>query len=306
MIPGKTTTASQPYASNGNGVLAQNLDQVAKPSDGLMAYIQQNSGGSNSPYSWNTATWQSSPVPSHDNTRYATQTANGKTFSLPLAPCPAGGCANGDSIAWASTNQKDLQVLAAYKAELDQEAKRATALTAGTPLMAAGGALGGLPAKGMIAIGSAIGAGVNYAAQTQLNDGKINESEVFMGGITGGLTMGRSLIPTVLINTGGSMNTSAYLNDNIGASMAGTAAGSALGWGTGNLVEKLTSKIIGASVKDAFWQTSKGFSSDMVEKPLGITVPVVGQGHVAGDWRNKHRSRSTGGFWRRNQKSDQG
>lgn len=96
-----------------------------------------------------------------------------------------------------------------------------------------------------------------------------------MGGVTGGLTMGRGLIPTVLINTGGSMNTSAYLNDNIEASMAGTATGSALGWGTGNLIEKLTGKIAGAAAKDTFWQTSKGFSSDLIEKPFGISAPMT-------------------------------
>lgn len=145
--------------------------------------------------------------------------------------------------------------------------------------MAAGVALGGIPVTGQLLTGAAIGVGVNYAAQTQLStDGDIKLSEVLMGGITGGLTMGRGVLPTILINTGGAMITSAWLNDNIGASMTGAAVGSTLGWGTGNLVEGLGKTVARRLTGDVFWQTSKGFSSDLIEMPLGISAPVVREG----------------------------
>ena len=280
MIPGQTTTASQPYASNGNGTLVQNLSQVAKPSADLMSYVQQNTP--NGTYSWDTGAWQNTAQPSYDSTRYATKSADGKTFTVPLAECPATGCANGGAIAWATTDKNDQKVLADYAAALDKETKRAVALTAGTPVMAAGIALGGVPVAGQIVVGAAIGSGVNLAAQSQLSeDGSIKISEVIMGGITGGLTMGRGWLPVVLINTGGAMNTSAWQNDNIEASMAGAAAGSVLGWGVGGLIESAGSKYISAVTKNTFWQYGNGFSSDMVPLSLGITGPVKGSGWPA-------------------------
>ena len=89
-----------------------------------------------------------------------------------------------------------------------------------------------------------------------------------MGGITGGLTMGRSLIPMVLINTGGAMTTAAFENENIGASVVGTAAGSALGWKIGNLTERITGQVI--------QRTTTGFTSEWVNMPYAISAPVQG------------------------------
>ena len=49
-----------------------------------------------------------------DGTRYGLFSANGQTFRLPLADCPAGGCQTGSSIAWGSTSLEDQFALQAY------------------------------------------------------------------------------------------------------------------------------------------------------------------------------------------------
>lgn len=92
----------------------QDLSKIAPPGDDLMAFIQNNTGGT---YSWNTGAWQVSNIPAGvgaDGTRYGLFSANGQTFRLPLADCPAGGCQTGSSIAWGSTSLEDQFALQAY------------------------------------------------------------------------------------------------------------------------------------------------------------------------------------------------
>ena len=98
--------------SGGQALLYQNLSGITPPSGDLMAFIQQNTGGT---YSWNTAAWQAVPQTTftQNGTRYGMFSANGQTFALPLADCPASGCAT-SPIAWASTSSADQAALQAY------------------------------------------------------------------------------------------------------------------------------------------------------------------------------------------------
>jgi filamentous hemagglutinin len=114
MLPGQGTTASQPYTAGqgANGVvLTQNMGQVARPSEDLMAYIQIGTGDT---YSWDTSAWEAPTSSiSSDRARYGLFSANGKTYQLPLADCTAAAC-QGSPIAWASTNPEDQAALKAY------------------------------------------------------------------------------------------------------------------------------------------------------------------------------------------------
>ena len=264
--------ASMSFSANGgNPVLYQDMSKLAVPSADLMAYVQQQTGDI---YQWNTSVWKAAPtqLPT-DATRYtlvAVPKPGGQDgvdyLSIPLANCPAAGCTNGSPIAWATTNPEDQKALATYAASLDQQAKRAVAIGAGPLVMGAGAAWGGIPLASQFITGSLIGTGVNAGAQYVLNDGNIKPTEVVMGGLTGGLTMGRDIIPTVLINTGGAMITSGYGNDSIGASMLGTALGSALGWKVGSVTERSVGKVI--------QRTTTDFSSEWTSAPFAISAPI--------------------------------
>lgn len=130
---------SMSLANNGvQAVLYQDLSKIAPPSAELMAYIQQSAGGT---YSWDTSAWQTGGMPAtttNGGTRYGLFTANGQIFALPLAECPAGGCAT-SPIAWASTDPVDQAALKAYSGALNQQmledgAKLATVGTAISPI----------------------------------------------------------------------------------------------------------------------------------------------------------------------------
>jgi len=105
------------------------MAQIAKPSEELMAFIQQNTG---STYSWNTAAWQVVPQTTftQSGTRYGVFSANGQSFKLPLADCPAAGCAT-SPIAWASTNAQDQVALQAYATAAGVEMTSFVSRTAG-------------------------------------------------------------------------------------------------------------------------------------------------------------------------------
>lgn len=216
MVPGQETNSTKGYIpagmENGQLTLQQDMQGVAKPNGDLVSFIQNNTSG----YSWQAGNMAQPPadpnagmawtsngyVPITNGTgsdqKYASFSANGKTFNLPVVDCSAGGCTNGDSIAWATTNPNDQGTLEAYKTELAKQDAKAgvkaavtTAAVALTPAtlggsMAAGGIIGGGssatdqlidtgtidPAK--TAIDTAVGAGVGAAGYgTVVAGGKI-------------------------------------------------------------------------------------------------------------------------------------
>ena len=116
-------------ASGGQAVLYQDLSRITPPAGELMAFIQQNTGDT---YSWNTAAWQAVPQAtfSQNGTRYGVFSANGQSFKLPLAECPAGGCTT-SPIAWASTSPQDQAALQAYATAAGVEMTSFVSRTAG-------------------------------------------------------------------------------------------------------------------------------------------------------------------------------
>jgi hypothetical protein len=90
---------------------------------------------------------------------------DGKTFTLPLADCPAAGCTGDGAIAWASTNPADQKVLADYAAALDQEAKRAAAVAGLVATGALAPELAAVLGAGKMVVGGAVSSGFDAAGQ---------------------------------------------------------------------------------------------------------------------------------------------
>lgn len=109
---------------------------------------------------------------------------------------------------------------------------------AGAGMMALGGvAAGGLPSIGGALIGGGIGGTVNAGAQYMYGGGQISVVDVAIAGLTGAITYGTSLLPGLLINTGGALTGSAIKGDNPNLSMAGAAVGTVAGYAAGGKIE---------------------------------------------------------------------
>ncbi|WP_235185085.1 hemagglutinin repeat-containing protein [Cupriavidus sp. SK-3] len=96
---------------------------------------------------------------------------------------------------------------------------------------------GGIPSFFGMATGGTIGASVNAGAQYVLNDGKISLVNIGMAGATGALTFGASLLPNLLVNTGGALAGSSITGQNPNFSMAGAVAGTLVGFYAGGKLE---------------------------------------------------------------------
>lgn len=203
MVPGKDTNAKQGWVPNGQGGLVQNIglgrsDGVPLPKADLVAFIQGNAKD----YSWAPGTVQSVTVnvPSTgSNGQQATVQrqiafADGRAFSLPVAPCPAVSCTNDNPIAWFSTDTADQKVLADYKdARAKEDAKAAakgaiaTVAVIATPVT--------LP--GSVMAGGLVGGG-NSAAEQAIDkgtvDAKTTASETVKGAAIGGAGYGAVVV----------------------------------------------------------------------------------------------------------------
>ena len=116
------------------------------------------------------------------------------------------------------------------QAQIDADQARIGKFTFGTVMMATGVGIYGLPTLGAFGTGTAIGgtvsAGVQYTTK-----GKVEVADTIYGGLTGGLTMGQSIIPSLVINTGGAISSSAFSTDSASSSAAGAVAGTTFGAG---------------------------------------------------------------------------
>lgn len=201
--------------STGKSFLVQSV--VSKVDPELASYIQSKTG---STYSWDTGLLPKTPSPdnvawtSNGNvpiatpgttpveTRYAFVVANGKYFSVPVADCPAGACTNGASVAWASTNPRDQQVLAAYADALDKEATKGA-----TKIGIAGGAIALAPVTfgGSLVVGGVVSGASNVSDQyidtgsvDPIKAGKATAVGVVLGGVTFGVVKGAGMADAAL------------------------------------------------------------------------------------------------------------
>ena len=120
-----------------------------------------------------------------------------------------------------------------------QQAIKAAAIVV-LPLLGVAGV--GFSAAGVV-YGGSIGATGNIAGQLVANGGQpsqINPSDVAMAAYTGALTYGATLWPSLFINTGGAVVTSAVNGSSAtdaGRSMAGAAAGTLVGYPLGAIAQ---------------------------------------------------------------------
>ena len=107
----------------------------------------------------------------------------------------------------------------------------------GTAMIATGVGIYGLPTLGAFGTGATIGAGTNASVQYINSNGfttkPFNMVDATYGGITSGLTMGLTIIPSLAINTGGAISSSAFSTDTAYSSAAGAVAGTSFGAGVG-------------------------------------------------------------------------
>ncbi|WP_205203327.1 hypothetical protein [Azonexus hydrophilus] len=172
---------------------------------------------------------------------------DGKTFTLPLADCPAAGCTGDGAIAWASTNPADQKVLADYAAALDQEAKRAAAVAGLVATGALAPELAAAFGAGKMVIGGTVGGA--FDAVGQLTGGNSEDYRYWQ--TVGSALTGAFLFPVsgqfLLVDVGlggvaGAANTGAnnwiYGSDNNILDSAATSAGFAgLGYFLGKLAK---------------------------------------------------------------------
>lgn len=198
----------------GNSSLIQNPVMLATPSTDIMSFIRQNTGAT---YSWNLGT--------------------GVT-SLPAAnasPYSAGWNTGESSASLSGALPQDNRT----QAQIDADQARIGNFALGSVMMATGVGIYGLPSLSMMGTGAAIGSSVNAGFQYITNpDGHINYVDATFAGITGGLTMGQTLVPSLLINTGGAMTGAAINNQNVTSSAGGAAVGTLIGYPLGFVVEQ--------------------------------------------------------------------
>lgn len=134
----------------------------------------------------------------------------------------------------------------ANPASCTQQAIRAAALVV-FPLMGLAGVA--ITAEGVIA-GGTIGSGANVGGQLIANGGnfnQVNPADAGMAAVTGALTYGATLWPSLFINTGGAMVTSAVNNatpSSAAGSISGAAFGTAIGYPVGAILLSGLSNVI--------------------------------------------------------------
>jgi hypothetical protein len=194
------TNAQQPwqYSRDQPGVAWQNLSQIKQPTAALVGFISANTSG----YSWSESSIdqpQQPPVPAPSDTgtggiRYANFHADGQTFSLPVAPCPAVSCTNSQPIARYGVSEQDMSSIAAYEAAQQRQGGK-DAVTGGVALAT----LWATPFTlgGMVFAGSVAGGSTNLGHQLIGNGGDIqgvNAEQVgrhtVLGGAMGGAGYG--------------------------------------------------------------------------------------------------------------------
>ena len=110
--------------------------------------------------------------------------------------------------------------------------------------------------------GAAIGSTVNASVQYTIK-GKVEVAETFYGGLTGAFTMGQSIIPSLVINTGGAISSAAFSGDPATSSAAGATAGTFAGTGFSTTLDFISNS-------NAF-----GKYSQPIQQTIKLAKPVI-------------------------------
>ena len=184
----------------GNVVVTQAIDHIPKPSDDLIAYIDSVAPRR---YSWDATSTRSGNArvtaeaaarvqreeaaskAQSEKYSYKVVSADGRSFALPYARCPAAGCQAEGGIAWHSSDANDQKSLNAYKEALEAE-KTKSALTITS----------GVAALGYAPLAFSVGAGVNALSQLA-QTGEVDVRGAVISGTAGAAGAGITNAPTV-------------------------------------------------------------------------------------------------------------
>jgi filamentous hemagglutinin len=169
---------------------------------GLAAYIRANTGSSNSPYT------AFAPVPAMpalsssgvgaNGLRYEMRTANGQSFRVPVADCPAVSCQNSDNVARYGLNPEDQAQVQAYDAALNKQAIKGVS-TIAVVAVAAPLAVEGLAANALL--GGAV-SGTISAKDQYIDDGKVDVSKTVKDAAVGAVATGALVVAAPVVAAG--------------------------------------------------------------------------------------------------------
>ena len=191
MIGGKTSVTAEGMtgAQGNNGILfVQSIQNIPRPDQEIIDYIMSKSNGT---YIWDQTSWPQigaqgmAPSQKQEAYSYKPSYADGKTYMLPYANCPAAGCKATSVIAWYSSNPADQAVLSKYKDALTRETAKGVATIAVSA-----------PALMLAPEAFFISSGVNAGAQV-LKSGNIDPYETLLSGAGGAAGAGLTAVPAI-------------------------------------------------------------------------------------------------------------
>jgi filamentous hemagglutinin len=174
--------------------LVQVLPNMALVDPALIQFVVSNTGGASSPYVDLVRYLQSSPLETakvgSDGLRRADFVANGKTFNLVIADCPAASCQTTDLIANFGLSSADQAALDAYRvAQQRQLAKDGAKLVLGLAV----GAMAPPTLLGTAAAGAVIGGGGSVIDQT-VDKGSVELTATVVPAIAGAVLAPATLV----------------------------------------------------------------------------------------------------------------
>jgi hypothetical protein len=179
---------------NGQHLVEVNRDgsqlDPGKVDPSLAAFIRTNTGGSNSPCT-SFAPVLAMPALSSSGVaanglRYEMRTANGQSFRVPVADCPAVSCQNSDNVARYGLNPEDQAQVQAYDAALNKQTIK------GVTTIAVVGVAAPVAVEGIVAnalLGGAV-SGTISAKDQYIDNGKVDAGKTVQDAVVGAVATG--------------------------------------------------------------------------------------------------------------------
>ena len=126
---------------------------------------------------------------------------------------------------------------------------------------------GGVPTLTGMATGGVLGGAANATMQYVFG-GSVNPKDVAMGTATGALTFGTSLMPSLLMNTGGALALSGIKGENPNGNLMGAGLGTAFGFGVGTVTEGTLNGVLNPWYRQEWRDLGLGVSTFVPKSPL--------------------------------------
>ncbi|UXH77378.1 hemagglutinin repeat-containing protein [Roseateles amylovorans] len=199
-VPNAFYDSGAPFTTGDNGKTFVQINRNNSSLDpsyvepDLAAYIRANTGGANSPYYDLVSSKPSYTVPTSTSKsgglNYQMKTANGESFRLAVADCPAATCQSTDNIARFGLDAADQAQLDAYTAALKKEQAK-DAVKAG---IAVGVAVTAPVSVSGALVGGAIVGGASSATDQYIDSGEVNGVKVVREAAIGAVIGGGSVL----------------------------------------------------------------------------------------------------------------